>query len=138
MNKGFFIEFYVYHNHQIWAKLVGLRARHPLRFTMLCSCVTASTLLLNNYWADGQHKVPGIKCSHTGNLHKEERINQIRQEVYCYMNFYVRTCKTVDPHSDVAVIHSVTRVACPRFQLVPFDSLPNNGLTKVSKVSLTA
>ena len=54
------------------------------------------------------------------------------------MNFYVRTCKTVDPHSDVAVIHSVTRVARPRFQSFPFDSLPNNGLTKVSKVSLTA
>ena len=40
------------------------------------------TLLLNNYWADGQHKVPGIKCSHTCNLQKEERINQIRQEVF--------------------------------------------------------
>ena len=82
MDKFFYIEFYVYHNQQIWAKLVGLRARHPLRFTMLCSCVTAGMLLLNNYWADGQHKVPGIKCSHTRNLHKEERINQIRQEVF--------------------------------------------------------
>ena len=82
MDKFFYIEFYVYHNQQIWAKLVGLRARHPLRFTRLCSCVTAATLLLNNYWADGQHKVPGIKCSHTCNLQKEERINQIRQEVF--------------------------------------------------------
>ena len=37
MDKFFYIEFYVYHNLQIWAKLVGLRARHPSRFTMLYS-----------------------------------------------------------------------------------------------------
>ena len=39
------------------------------------------TLLLNNYWADEQHKVPGIKCSHTCNI-QEERINQIRPELF--------------------------------------------------------
>ena len=34
MDTYSYIEFYVYHNLQMWAKLVGLRARHPLRFTM--------------------------------------------------------------------------------------------------------
>ena len=36
MDNFFYIECYVYHNQQIWAKLVGLRARHPLRFTSRC------------------------------------------------------------------------------------------------------
>ena len=87
---------------------------------MLCSCVTAGTLLLNNYWADGQHKVPGIKCSHTCNLQKEERINQIRQEVF---DIYEILCKDLASQS-VSLTHSLSG-AGPRFRSVLFDSLPN-------------
>ena len=83
MDKNFYSEFYVYHNLQICAKLVGLRGSpRPTSIALHDHDDATGTLLLNNYWADGQHKVPGIKCSHTCNLQKEERISQIRQEVF--------------------------------------------------------
>ena len=90
MDKFFYIEFYVYRNLQIWAKLVRLHARHPSRFTATVTDTVlpvGGTLLLNNYWADEEHKVPGIKCSHTCNIQEEERMNQIRQEVFIIWNF---------------------------------------------------
>ena len=40
-------------------------------------------------------------------------------------------------HAAMSLTHSVTQVAGPIFWSVLFNSLPNNGLTKVLKVSLT-
>ena len=65
MDKFFYIEFYAYHNLQIWAKLVGLRSLHDAVLDPVAVLPGTGMLFQNNYWTDGQHKVPGIKCSHT-------------------------------------------------------------------------
>ena len=90
------------------------------------------TLLLNNYWADGQHKVPGIKnvAIHVIFKKKKELIKSVKKYL---LYIYEILCKEL---AVASVTHSLT-VAGPRSRSVLFDSLPNNGLTKVFKVSLT-
>ena len=58
---------------------------------------------------------------------KKELIKSVKKYL-----LYEILCKELASQS-VSLTHSVARAAGPRF----FDSLPNNGLTKVFKVSLT-